>query len=321
MSGSSFKIDYRIRPAKSVERKMLAEAFRKLSEFGRLDTYRYIGFGALYFTDFVLFHKALGIKSMVSMEITGDLNKQERFRYNAPYKHVNVHFGPSSITLPKLPWDVRSIVWLDYDGTLNKSALQDIAYVTSKAAAGSLLLVSVNANSDIPEKNEGTGGGMLSRLKAHVGDDKIPAGLESSALSGWGVATTFRDIIDNEIMNALVTVNRGRSNGAKLHYKQLFNFHYSDGARMLTVGGLLYDEGQEALLAKCGFNQLDFFKDGKEPYKIETPLLTYREMHKIDAQIPFEAEDYATIPIPKEEIDKYQAFYRYLPRFVDADSH
>jgi len=321
MAGSYQRIDYRLRPAKSVERKMLADAFRKLSEFGRLDAYRYIGFGSLYFMDFVLFHKLLGFKSMVSIENEEDATKQRRFDYNLPYKHVKMEFGSSSTVLPRLPWDVRSIVWLDYDGRLNRSVLQDIAYVVSKAVSGSMLLISANASLPSSQTEDGQTASRkpLDQLEAQIGLEKIPAGLQDSDLAGWNVAKILRSVIDSEIADTLVTVNRTRSAGAKLVYRQLFNFHYQDGARMLTVGGILYDEGQEANLAKCGFNQLDFFRDGDMPYKIETPLLTYKEMRRIDTLIPLEAHDFANIPIPESEIQKYIDFYRYLPHFAETE--
>ena len=73
------KLDYRLRPAKSIERKMLAESFRRLSQFGRVDLYRYVGFGSLYFSDFLLFHKLLGFKHMLSIEKSDDSNVQSRF--------------------------------------------------------------------------------------------------------------------------------------------------------------------------------------------------------------------------------------------------
>lgn len=320
MADSYRKIDYRVRPAKSIERKMLAEAFRKLTEFGRLDNYRYVGFGSLYFTDFVLFHKMLGFKSMISIEDEHDLEKQKRFHYNIPYGHVDLEFGSSNIVLPRLTWDVRSIVWLDYDGILNNTVLQDIAYVISKAVPGNLLLVSVNANllsshddDDMERKTP------LDILKALVGPEKIPAGLESKDLSGWGVARKFREIIDNEIIDTLATVNRGRSDGEKLKYKQLFNFHYQDGAKMLTIGGILYGEGQDVTLTKCGFDHLDFYRDGEAEYKIDTPLLTYREMRKIDMMIPFAATDFKNVPVPRRDIEKYQASYRYFPHFGETE--
>lgn len=315
MAGSYKKIDYRVRPAKSIERKMLAEAFRKLSEFGKLDSYRYVGFGSLYFTDFTLFHKMLGFKKMISIEGQQDPIVQQRFNYNIPYKCIDLEFGHSNVVLPQLPWDVRSIVWLDYDGTLNKDVLHDITYLTSKMVPGSILLVSVNAN--IP--SEGPSKNPLDQLKDQVGDEKIPAGLEAGQLSGWNFAKILRSIVDNEIQEALVTANHSRSSGAKLHYKQLFNFHYEDGAKMLTVGGILYDEGQEGNLHKCAFNQLDFFRDNEDAYRIDPPLLTYHEMRKIDAKIPFEESDFSEVPVPRSHIEKYQTFYRYFPHFAETE--
>ena len=55
------QINYSLRPAKQIERKMLIEAFRNLTEFGDIGSYRYIGFGSIYFSDFNQVHKSLGI--------------------------------------------------------------------------------------------------------------------------------------------------------------------------------------------------------------------------------------------------------------------
>jgi hypothetical protein len=55
MSSSYRKINYTLRPAKNIERKMLCEAFHKLHPFGKVQNYRYIGFGSTYFSDFILF--------------------------------------------------------------------------------------------------------------------------------------------------------------------------------------------------------------------------------------------------------------------------
>ena len=317
MAGSYRKIDYRVRPAKSIERKMLADGIRRLAEFERLDSYRYIGFGSLYFTDFILFHKALGFKLMQSIENEQDIIKQERFRYNVPYKCINMAFGASSAILPTLPWDVKSVIWLDYDGALTKGVLEDIAYVVSKAVSGSMLLVSVNAGIPRSEDEENTN--PLDILKSQIGAEKIPADINARDLSGWNVAKVYRDIIDNEIADTVATVNRGRSIGCKCNYNQLFNFHYEDGVKMLTVGGIIYDEGDEKILAKCSFDQLEFYKDAKDAYKIDPPLLTYQEMRKIDSLIPLDDHDYLKIPVPRADINKYQNFYRYFPHFAETE--
>ena len=83
MAASYERIHYGLRPAKNVQRKMLVETFRRLSEFGAVDSYRYVGFGSTYFSDFSLFHKTLGIRSMISIE--RDLSNRKRFEFNRPF--------------------------------------------------------------------------------------------------------------------------------------------------------------------------------------------------------------------------------------------
>src|SRR2546421_725771 len=104
LKSSGEKIDYRLRPAKSIERKMFAEAFRKLSEFGRLDAYRYVGMGSFYFSDFILFHRLLGLRQMISIEGEDDPSKQERFTFNLPFsdKNINLIFDTVKSVLPAL---------------------------------------------------------------------------------------------------------------------------------------------------------------------------------------------------------------------------
>src|SRR5437588_11821501 len=97
MFGSGEKIDYNLRPAKQIERKMLCEAFRRLSAFDLIESYRYVGLGSFYFADFVLIHRLLGITNLVSIEAEG--SKAQRFRFNRPYDCVKLRFDHSTIIL------------------------------------------------------------------------------------------------------------------------------------------------------------------------------------------------------------------------------
>ena len=144
MAGSYEKINYALRPAKNIERKMLSDAFKRLSEFGKIDNYRYIGLGSTFFTDFSLFHRTLGITNNISIE--RDLAKKERFEFNRPFKCIQIEYGESNDVLPQLDWGVKSIVWLDYDSTLNQSVLTDIDVAFTNAIPGSTILFSVNAH-------------------------------------------------------------------------------------------------------------------------------------------------------------------------------
>src|SRR5690606_26468287 len=146
MAGSYRLINYALRPAKTAERKMLSDAFRKLSSFDKIESYGYIGFGSTYFSDFSLFHRAFGIDDMVSIE--KDDNSVERFEFNKPYSCIDIKFDLSENILPNLDWSKKKIVWLDYDDPFNSSMLIDLNTFISEAESASMFLMSFNAQPD-----------------------------------------------------------------------------------------------------------------------------------------------------------------------------
>lgn len=311
MSKSYERVNYALRPAKNIERKMFCEVFYRLAEFGRVDSYRYIGFGSTYFSDFSLFHKSLKISNNVSIE--REVVDKERFEFNLPYKCIKLIFGESNAILPTLDWSVRTIIWLDYDSQLSQSILTDVVFVCSNAPSGSILIVTVDADPDEMEER-------IPLLTERVGKLKLPSGWSKFKLGDWGTANAYRQIINNEINSTLRDRNGVLQSGSKIKYKQLFNFHYADGAKMLTVGGLLYDEGQSGKLASCEFENLDFVRTEDEAYKIEVPSLTLKEIRHLDKQLPCENLDLIISPsIPLLDIEKYAKIYRYFPIFVDAE--
>src|SRR5689334_751654 len=129
---TSSEINYTLRPAKSVERKMIVEMLGRLTYFNDLADYEYVGFGAAYFADFRLVHRVLGISSMLSME--KDTYALERYEANKPYETVRVRGGWASDLLPKeVNWDRPVIAWLDFDGALDSDRLDEIAAVVDRA--------------------------------------------------------------------------------------------------------------------------------------------------------------------------------------------
>jgi hypothetical protein len=126
MPGSYRNINYSIRPAKAIERKMLCDTFRRVSRIDKLSSYRYIGFGSPFFSDFIVVHRGLGLTKMVDIEMQS--HDSSRFRFNRPYHCVKIKFGLAGEILPTLSWRDRTIAWLDYDGTLSTSILEDVAH-------------------------------------------------------------------------------------------------------------------------------------------------------------------------------------------------
>lgn len=310
MAGSYEKINYSLRPAKCIERKMLCEVFRRLHEFASVDSYRYIGFGSTYFSDFILMHKSLGINNMISIE--KDIDKKERFKFNLPFKCIEIQFGNSTEVLASLIWDLKSIVWLDYDGQLNLDMLADIKHIFGNIISGSIIIISCSAYL-------GAMGDRLNILKENI-VDKVPMGIQENDLDGWKTAALYRNIINNEIEDVLNSRNGIRHAGAKFRYKQLFNFNYSDGVKMLTLGGIIYEQGESTKVEKCGFSDLSFIRSEEEPYKIKVPILTYKEIRYLDCQLPCDDIENLELPgAPKEQIKRYAQYYRYFPNFAETE--
>ncbi len=303
-------VNYALRPAKNIERKMLCEVINRLEKFDRVYNYRYIGFGSTFFSDFSLFHKSLKITKNISIE--REIQERARFEFNRPYRCIDLKFGDSNEILPKLQWNVKTIIWLDYDEPISQNILTDVEFVCANATSGSLLIVTVNAQPDDFNKR-------VKSFKKRVGETKFPEGISEAKLGGWGTAQISRRIINNEIEMSINIRNGGKASGTKLKYKQLFNFQYADGAKMLTVGGILYDESQYALVEKCGFENIEFIRTGEQPYLIEVPSLTLKEIKYLDKLLPCDNVDEIATWIPKEDRQRYSKIYRYFPAFVDAE--
>ncbi|WP_127508596.1 O-methyltransferase [Paenibacillus humicus] len=319
------RINYDLRPAKSIERKMINESLRKLSAFQSIESYRYIGFGSLYFSDFSLFHKELNLTDMNSIEHTSSPKEQTRIDFNRPFNCINMYYDESSNVLPQFHWDdTCTITWLDYDYDLNKEILDDIRIVTNKSCSGSIIIVTVKADPPSFQDEEGELNldqalpNFYTRFKERIGEDKLPSDVTYRNLRGWDFAKVCRRIINNEILEALQARNVARPSTQKMSYKQLYNFHYSDGAKMITVGGIIYNQGQSDKVTSCGFQNLNFIKEDEEPFKIEIPMLTYKELKHLNSQFPqSDLSNLESIGIPKKDIERYHSIYRYFPNFAE----
>ena len=317
------KINYRVRPAKSIQRKMLCDALLRLSFFKPVENYRYVGFGSTTFVDFILFHKILGIKDMISIEKREE--DKARFEFNNPFDCIRMEYGDSNDVLPSLAWDLETIVWLDYDGPLTESFLQDIAYASMNLVSGSMLVVTVDVKSDPlpnprPPTEEEVQNYRLEKFEERVGSDKVPFDLTGKNLEAEEMATTCGKVILNEIEQILRGRNGLLSDERKVKYNPLFNFRYQDGAKMLTVGGIFYEACDEANLERCEFESLEFVRSDAAFYEIEVPMLTHRECLYLDKKLPHgNSNDGKQIGLTEEDINNYNRLYRYFTTFAEIE--
>ncbi len=318
---SSFRlVNYSLRPAKAVERKMLCDLFRRLEPFGRVESYRYVGFGSIYFSDFHLFHQVLGICDMLSIE--KEESNWPRFDFNKPFRCVDLKLGHSNAVLPTLDWSKRSLVWLDYDGRLNKEVLADIATFCSKAVSGSIVLVSVNAEPERAASGASPTEQSETRLKAFaeaIGEEKVPVDVTGADLRAGGFASVCRRVIDNEVHTLLNARNGPLAPEHKLSYNQLVHLTYADDAQMLTVGGLVFEHHEQGLVDKCAFHELPFVRHQAEPVHVRAPKFTQKEIRTLNVKLPELTTDKAVLPgVPETDVAEYAKIYRYYPSFGEV---
>lgn len=288
---------YEFRPAKAAQRRMVVDACRRLTAIASLDTYQYVGFGGLEFIDFVEFHRGLGISCMTSIE--RDTQITHRLEFNKPYRGIRMLMGEARDRLPEVDWSRRSITWLDYTEVLSTDILRDVDFVVRSSLPGSVLIVTVNGGADapLPERL----GQLRDRLGDLVGDDLPP-----TAAFEWGPAAIQREVLQS----AAHTAGRD-AHGAP--FRQLFNFHYADGAKMLTWGGAVSSPDVNSALDACRFGDLSFVCTGKDAFEIKVPFLTDREMTYLETEVAISTGG----PIPRlkgvsaAEVKEFARVYRW----------
>lgn len=315
------RFDYSLRPAKNIERKLLAEVFRCADRIAPLSQYRYVGFGSRFFNDFSLYHRMFGIENMISIE--KDISRKQRFLINKPLRTIHMKWGVATDVLPKLAWRRRAIVWLDYESRLTDEVLKDISTVIFPARSGSVIAVTVNAHPASPVRRpDGTHdfSPRLERLKQDLGDDsyKIPSDVSSAnVVSRWALASIQARIIHNEITAAINSRNSGKPESKQVSFRTLINFRYADGAHMLTFGGVVLNAVDAA---KAAFDGCDIARNESEPYMIEVPVLTDRERQVLDRMLP-EGRRPSRTPawLGEDDWARYRRVYRFFPAFVEAE--
>ena len=306
-SASYLKVFYDLRPAKQIERRMIIDALQVLAESGfRIRNYQYTGFGSIYFVDFILFHRLLGMNRLLSVEY--DTAIAQRVQFNRPFGQVDVKMGPISSFIPLLDRDLKHLLWLDYDFRLRRSVLEDTILAANRLSPGSLLLITV----DVEPPSEGGPHTWSEYFKREAGD-LLPfeATVDSFALSRLPFMNA--QILFNAIRNGIV----GRGN---IEFIPLFNFDYRDGHRMLTVGGMFATTSERSMLNACDFGHADYLRrsTADEPYEIRVPRLTRRERIYLDHHMP-SADGWSPpdFELSVEDLESYRRVYRYYPAYAE----
>jgi hypothetical protein len=294
------KYSYAFRPKKQIQRLLIVDACQRLRSIAPLENFEYVGMGGFEFVDFDLFHRRLGITSMVSYE--KDANP-ERYEFNVPFAEIEVKFGPASAYLPFIDKSTLRIVWLDYLQRLDSEVIQDVGTAASRLAPGSVLLVTVNA---MPAKPANA---RRAQLVIDVGDERIPNGVDDNTLAKWGLADVQRRIMLRTIADSL----EARGDGAV--FEQIFHFRYADGAQMLTLGGIVVTPGLRQAFESARFGEFTRVVSRDEtPVEISVPPLTTKEALHLNRQLPIAVGGSLQCPgLDQDELVAYARYYRWYP--------
>jgi hypothetical protein len=327
MTDSFRRIDYSLRPAKHAERRMLCDIFRRLAHFQPVEHYRYVGFGSVWFSDFVLFHRALGIRNMLSIEQA--VRSRARFEANKPFA-IEIDFRASSLVLPGLDYERPQFFWLDYDDPITLDMVNDVAAIARRASSGTVLVVSVQcvrppdiAAAEREQLNDPNAIGPMQRFAARMsadGVDRVPGDLERGQLSNWAFGDLSRSIFYAEIDRILQDRRLSAPEGA-VSYRSICDFEYEDGAKMTTLALVFHSEDDAAKVDACRFEDLEFLDPAGDAVFIPTPKITPREFRHLESQLPLAPGSELNIGhIPPGETTRFGDMYRYFPNFVSAEA-
>lgn len=204
----------------------------------------------------------------------------------------------------------RSIVWLDYDGILSADVLGDLDTLVHSLPSGSVMLCSFNeevrsGHTVLRDAKE-----RLDQLRSNFGD-RVPyeAGLKD--VTPKRLHHLYRTVIETSTQEAVAA--RYHEEGFQSH--QLYFTRYTDGAQMMTYGGLLVSADEQEQCERIDFDRFSFVSRGESPFEIEFPVLTFREVQFLCRGLPgaLGSKEASTTGIPVEKLKQFGDFYQYYP--------
>ena len=305
------KIDYSLRPAKATVRHMVVEALTRLGSLESLENYRYVGMGSIFFRDFEIIHRRLGIKKMKTIE--GNPRAADRVDFNLPLDCIEPVMQTTGNALPQIQLeDYPHILWLDYESRVNSPVLSDIEEVIGRCAVRSVLIVTVNADRLVEDQRAR----WLSDLGYNRPKPYQPRTKSDYALLSYRV---IRAAIDQTIGMR----NAALPNLRQVEFRQIFHTVHADNAQMVTVGGVLIGLRDRRQWNSCGIESLDFVRSDDTALRVRVPILTRREVHHLLRQMPDELGNLGvaatTVGIPAKDAREFASIYRHAPLFIEAD--
>jgi hypothetical protein len=275
--------------------------------------YRYVGMGANRFYDFLLLHKYLGLRNMVSLE--HDDSMYERAIFNVPYRFIDVRNLSVMDFLASDEAHSPEILWFDYDGGIGPDIVADIASTAIRAKVGDLCFVTV---SGLPPRvmESMSDANRLTALQDLLGDMAGEVELEDVERS------QFTSAVHKILMASYKHGFAARTEGK---FVPLLQVEYADSVPMVTVGGGFLASETAKDIARRLKKALPFLPSlASEMYHIRSFHLTERERALFDRATTspkkrcFEKNTLKAFGFREADFEAYSDLLRYLPRYVET---
>lgn len=305
-------IAYDLRPAKQAERRILIEYLGAASDVGLTSSdCRYVGMGGFKFYDFILMHRYVGMRRMVSIE--HDAKIIDRCTFNKPYGGITIK-SCSANDFIRNDNGIRSVYWLDYDDSLGDEIVDDIQLLGLRLAVDSFAFVTVAA--DIPaDLIEFTEEERLESLRDQFGVLAVDVTIDDVEES------TFPSAIYKILYASFKDAFAGRGDGV---FFPDFRIQYKDSTTMLTIGGVLTSRNTGRSLQARLKNTMPFLnRDPDKPFRIRNFNLSERERHLIEvastkSQRSRERTKLESLGIKKADLNAYRDLVRFMPRYFET---
>jgi hypothetical protein len=247
-----------------------------------------------------------------------------RCEFNKPYDFIDLFPLKSTDYLrSEIDWEgEKHLIWLDYDGDLDDSVLEDLIIIAQNASPLDICIVTIKAKT--PPESEDDNGLDLRREFVEAFSEFYPTGEKLTE-------NRFPFILQSILLTNLqkgVIEERSELNG-KLSIRKLFSFSYADGAPMLSLGIIFLnpDDAETTNLLDVAERNHDFISsDIKEVSTIIVPHLTVKEKIVLDEKIRElkSSSDCRTIVnaikinLEEEEIKGYMRYYRFIPQYYES---
>jgi hypothetical protein len=250
-----------------------------------------------------------GISHAWATSVEHDVKIAKRVEFNKPFECVKTLIAPVGEVIPTLSKDLKHLLWLDYDGVLCGSQLEDVSLAVTFLSVGSILLVTVDVE---PPTDDDSPKEWRNYFAAEVRDYLGPS---------LGVKDFAKSQLPRRNIDVISSAIKAGINGRRgVEFIPMFNFLYEDGHKMLTMGGMVGTGTEKRRLAGSSLTEASYFRDSFEsdPCIIKVPRLTRKERQYLDGFMPcadaWSPEDFELSP---ENVKAYREIYRFCPTYAE----